>query len=443
MVNLVLGIASVMFFAGAGFFLAGMRGKVVEEKKQRNPAFIVIGLVLLAPVLFYGIRIVMVIQSGEHPNTLKPNFWLVQDAMAEVTTPEEEDAVEETIDSIVERIENEKIDQAALKPLVDLGLASLTDGNKKWVHGYGLVIEKAKRNGLLSDEDFKAYAKGKLTLKLEARKRVTFGDMLPVKLSHALRDNGHASSAIRFEVKLSSLKFGGGEAKWEGVAAHFAKPEQAGAAKSLLSDMDWSIDASTGRSAGFVPTTGPEGLPAELEAGPSKVAITMKATAYDLTGTKDPTAGTELVSWDMTLDAPVEVVPKGETSTELKTGEEVEKEVKRFVRFLWFTVNKPDKDGKQELSFRYITSKEAMLCHRAVAKVGDKTQYLGHVLANQDAQRTITLKLEGLKVGDKVTVILTPDPDAAARRLEVTEIFGGELQFDDVPVKDPSEVVES
>ncbi|MEX2219586.1 MAG: hypothetical protein WD749_12605 [Phycisphaerales bacterium] len=426
---------------------AGLKrpGAIRIGQRRKRPLFIVGGGVLAGfPMLLVGTAAFAML-TGSEVDSYKP-FWLLSWEARYVSAARSQSIATE----IGRRIAAKTLAPEQRAAAVAVALDIQGDPTRPWCHQWGDLIEDARMDGKLSDEDQARFRRQAAVLEWTARPRVRAGGVLPVvaKLKEARVGSQTMMQGIAM---LKSMTV-------DGEKAARGKPQMPGMEM-------WGFPGmGVGQPVGWFQLTGsknpwgmgaiesqvqvPVSVPAGAGAGRHECGVTISVRPIDMNAMRagfnwntmneqdSPDASEHSTSMSF------EVVGEGEPAIELvEPTPDLAAKLKAQLGpqdvQVWAGMGRSVMaqfsvaDLPVDVAFDVHISNEGRTW-----KIGSFTSGTGweqgfYGYGGPDKQRHVSGPARGLK-GTTVTVTLKPSPGAAERTLEVTKIYNGELVFENV-----------
>lgn len=136
-----------------------------------------------------------------------------------------------------------------------------------------------------------------------------------------------------------------------------------------------------------------------------------------------------VTDFDLDLQAPTVLLPRGQSSVQLVDDEAARRQVEQGLQ-----VTLSGSGTTKLLRIGVSPAPPLPLAYRATYRSGDKSLWTNSVLLRDDVP-VLTGFLDAGVAPERVDLILDPDPDAAARTLDITRILGGQVVVRNVVVQ--------
>jgi hypothetical protein len=285
------------------------------------------------------------------------------------------------------------------------------------------VVEDLRSRGRVSDAGWRRYAASAVQLyDYECRSQVRRGE--PVPFSFSFRESNHIpqGTPLSYGYRLKRVEVNGVAVPLEGTPlAHVASdgPESVGGFH-LFND---------------VRLVSPEMLePLHLREGPQQLRIVVDVDVYD--GARPRPGASPLTRYEVSGEQPWTLVAADAQTVEVVRNAEVDDLMGRVIF-------RPKLRCRVDSTGRTILRTEIEVAHREMAvaisvwaRAGGREWLCGREAFHevQPCVLRFERRLDGFDA-DRVDVIVRPDPDQARLTPRVTQIWGGERVFRDVPVQ--------
>ncbi|MGQ0627010.1 MAG: hypothetical protein ACT4PL_02785 [Phycisphaerales bacterium] len=168
------------------------RRPVTDAFRTRRPRRMIAGVLVLVPALVLGAGL-----FSKQLSVPKVIAGLPTSAVTRVTSLRFGVGAFE----LTRRVWTERLTKADIASAIEAALAVQADHSRPWDPVWGDLVEMARAKGLVTDEDWTAYAKGSVWISMRTREAVTTTSLFPVRLtSHAARVANR--STLRLVVKI-------------------------------------------------------------------------------------------------------------------------------------------------------------------------------------------------------------------------------------------------
>lgn len=374
--------------------------------RRRRAGLAAVALVLMLPglVLFgtRGGRALAAVKWIQH----QPYGLVLRQSHSGV--PAERD---EAIAELLRRVSEGRVSDARLAALVDEMLAAQADLNTPWVHLRGDIIEAARTAKKLPDAKWQQFLRNMPQLRLRARANVRRGDALPIEIGDRARCGSRMQ--VLFKHQMTVLPGGLVEARAPATMKWFATLHAGG---NVLMNYILGLDRQR---------------VAESPDGPQTIHVRSRVELWESSSatTGPPTATTEVdlqTTWTLVAaDAPTMTPVPDDPQTRAA----MEKGV--TIRDLHIDPHDPYE------VYLYITALglPAPLAHDVILRAGARewplTTHCGTTGTSTSA------RIEKFDP-DVVDVVFRPSPAAAARTVDLTRYWTGELVIRNVKVRRPA-----
>ncbi|MGA2499445.1 MAG: hypothetical protein ABSH20_17020 [Tepidisphaeraceae bacterium] len=345
----------------------------------------------------------------------KPTWWLLRDADSKNAA-----YAQAAIGELVERHRQQKLTKSQRRKLMTLLLAIQAKPTATWDYRYGLAIERARAEGILTDEQWKDYWIHAWPWTLRVRQTVRRGDPVPTII-----EGRNSISGGRHSGRFTSGGYSVAAMDIEGISCPPPKREE-GWHESQFS----TKGGGGGDGIAWVP---PEVF-AGLRDGNNKVKVWLDYVV------RNPEADNrELIRTRFPLTAAFQLVSR-DTKTVNFISPAQHRDV-MLASFLSVKVKMPRGfDG--ETFVHQLRPRHGQLPVPVAAMVslrkGSSEWPIGLYCSEADDMADFFKRgyHPAVAPGDKVDVILRPHPDAAALAVDITEAWGEEIIVPNVTVSE-------
>ena len=330
-----------------------------------------------------------------------------------------------------------QLDRAQTDRVTAAALAVQADTSVPFLFEWGNFIETARAAGMVDDESWKRYAKQSIPLQLIARANVRRGDPVPIRFHYGPTRLGRGYN-FRAEMSVAGSSLGG-------------------VPLSGTTRTNFGISDTTGGTDMNCRLVIPPDKLATLSDGPNPLRVTVRVTIQEAQAPPHSNRTKDLVTHDVETTAMVNVVPADQPTVQVVTDPgrrtDVEacltlkgwREPRVFVSWDhgdWGVgrdvhVSK-DAWGNDHALFLIAVQRPPPIGLAFDVSVIDRSvrAWPSDSVAI-DAGANWGSVCRGAWDGfnaDKVDVLLKPNPAVAAATVGITQIWGGEIRFRDVPV---------
>jgi hypothetical protein len=330
------------------------------------------------------------------------------------------------------------------RPQVDrvtaAALAVQADTNKPFLLEWGTFVEVARAAGEVDDESWQRYARQALPLQVIARANVRRGDPVPIQFHYGPARVGRG---YHFHVDISIVR------------SSLAGVPLAGTTRTGMS-IDYSY-AGTDLSARL---SAPADKLAALADGPNPLKVVARIAIDERTQPMPSTRYEKLLSHDVESSTTINLLPADQPTVEIVPGDDkaMRAEIEAllvlkgyrtprefmswdhgdggFGRHVQMSKDHWGNDVAQFLISPTRPMPVGLACDIAVIDPAGRTWPSDTITIGAGASNggwVCDGEWEGFNA-DKVEVVLTPNPAAAAATVGITKMFGGVIRFKDVPV---------
>ena len=362
----------------------------------------------------------------------KPTWWLVTKARSL-----DEAKSGSALNELIKRIKDDKLPKETIASMVREALAIQADVEHPWVPQWGDVVTAARSMKLVSDEDWRAFARQALVPELVVRSRIVEGDPVAATLFLHMR-------APTDRVLVSQLRQ---QETWLGDQTTLAQTTIRTQLSQRLTmpgqpRLPTIFAFGYGRNRWFPLAAWSTGqLIADVAPGPHvfdsswTLVISEGTLGGGMTGN---TTTADLFSQTIQLRANVEVLPRGTQTVERVSDESL----------------RPAMEAS--LSLRYCNAQRSVLARTMISglftfdappmdfafdvfvRSGEREWPVGQIDSERERSRGFSGafrgRVDGVS-GDQVDVILRPSQAAARQTLRITRIWNGEIVFENVPLR--------
>lgn len=384
-------------------------GAVLRGARQRRPAFLGVGLLLLVLSLsITGVAIYGGVK-GINWNTLKP-AWLL---MRELQTSNQTVSTA-AMKELESRLAAGTLGADRAAKIMELALARQADPNAVWFVAWGNYLESCRGRGLMSPEQVQAYARHAPLISIEARPKISEGSNLQIR---ARVGGGRIGEKSNLSITLKSIDTSeGGRVIGTG----------GGGGSMGLGTQGWGSMGSS------VVVKGPPG------------AHTL-VSRWKFGVVEGGLEGTPIVTWEESFEVPVQVLPAGSVDVEVVEDESLRPAIQAAFSATQCEVYSNGSLGLEANGMINSTGTSIGLAYDVFwrATDGSAEWKLGSVNFNAGSGSS------GYGYGGRlpkdfnqtqVDVVLRPSIRAATETTGIFKIWGGELVLPKVPVKLPKPV---
>jgi hypothetical protein len=372
-----------------------------------------IGVVFLLPALVILAAVAVLFVRKTDIETMKPIWWLIRDD----DTP--------AVAELNRRLALGTLTPAQMNQIIEAGLKAQwkRDANHPWLPGWGDFIESAR---LLpkgaSDEQWQRYAKGVTTYAMEARPQVRRGDPIPIRVGFTPPHIGSRSDlAVNLRVMRASIDgqpLGGllDEQSGGGGVVNFLR---AGQRQWAITDI-LECDPKTLETL----QNGPHSIAGDLRIDVQRFSYASQPQTFDH------------VEWTIPLKATMTLVPADQSTVELVAGDPkltaavrgalVPRGPKPGLTALSLPMTPQGLELSVDGAFPPIDLALDVFLRDSSGREWPVTPIRFH--ANERMVYQTRAVPEGFD-SDRVDVILRSNPGAAARTVDLTRIWSGELVY--------------
>jgi hypothetical protein len=387
------------------------RRAVRRGNRRRRPRIAAVGAVFLIGGVVLGGAVAWKQFAGVDWNTWKPAWWLAGEV--ESTDPRIADPA---VREFARRIAENQISESRRSVIVERAMARFVDPDVPWSRPWGDLLDQAWQSGHFTPEQLTTYARGLPVLSLAARPRIaqdlTWSPALEVRSPRA---GTQGSMGVRID--LLSADFGGQTVEEPGGGRMYSGLSSIGSSSA-------SVRVRIG-----------------AEHPPGRYDFKGRWRVHVLEGFS---ASDSIVAWEHEDTITVEVLPAGAIIVDLLPAPELTEEFTRSVRTRDVSIV-PASAPRPSGGMIYLDSPPAPCAFRMYCRARDPQSqsgwhewHVGTITARPQTRSSGTsfnVQLpEGLHA-DAVDIILRSCPQAAARTVDLTAIWDGEVIISDVPVK--------
>jgi hypothetical protein len=428
---------------------------VLNGQRRRRPVLVGLGLLLiitsLVPIGAAGFAAI----TGQDVNQYKPLgllLWEARRADAKTGKPIAAD--------LMTRMLSGKLTPAQEDRITDLALARQQDPGLAWDEAWGDLIERAKLDGRLSTDQQQRFLKILLVPRLKARPRVATGDPIPISVESEIRGSSSMQDMVMIWLEGSKLNdkpinrsFVTGDSPFDG-APFFQVPGMP-VAQFYASGSKARGFFAGGNEAAVVTFTQPEGAnPPHSEA---QIDLIVQAVPWNMNGANSfmnikPSANDPKVRlWK--LHVPIELVPTevGAVTRVAPTDDlkdKLAKQLRPNNAMVYGPTSGSGMNSRWVSMAFHVSDLPVPVAFDVFGQRGERSERLGTITSGQGGNdsnvyafygqqegiRQISANLRGI-TGDKMDLVLKPRPDLAARTLDLTKVYDGEIVIKDVEIR--------
>ena len=408
------------------------RSRAVRRgQRETRGLFVAAALVLflpgLAALVYSGRRAAVEIDWQRH----KPVSWLLREsAGADVAR---RDAA---IGELKRRLDQDELPQSQLTKVADRALAHQANLSQAWLLQWGDLIEDAHTRGTLSQAQWKQYALQAATLSLTVRPRIRRGD--PVVLSLHLPSarasaKGGVNAVATFDINdvtVNGRRLVSVPRSWLPTRSWLPLTFQAAPVTMPVSTYELETDERTWSA---------------LSDGPQQIDCRVSVAVYSqevrnlipIPGTPRPEP---IGTTELKLSASFTLLPANQSSVELVKDESLANAVKHSIRVGNAALPILYKNGDEVSVDLYPANAPpvGIVCDLFL-RSGSQEWPAGQFTCGigfEGGMGTLRANVAGFS-GQKMDIILRPNPSAAAKTISITKIWGNEIILQDVRVQSP------
>lgn len=387
---------------------------VVCGRRVRRRGMTRAGAALLGLVLGLTGTVIAVAASGWSVYRSLPNSWL-----SAMIKPEGASTAPRAMQELVQRLQDSTLDRATIDSLVETALTRQGDPSVSWSPQWGNLVQEARAAGHLSEEQWTRYLRQAISgPTLVYRKRIRTGELAwPVGFGARARvgEPGRTTQGLpHLRATLVAAEIGDTRV---GVGPGHM---------SLVYLQHMFMDLTTIASAS---------LPVPVPPGRYNARLTWQVEI------PPAHAGGAAVSWPLTFECPLEVVPAGTQLVALVADESMRGRIEPMVEIANFRVTNHAgrlfSDGAVRLEGRPPMPLSFDVFIRAGGEGGREWHVATLAMNARDGGTATGMfnHLDGLDpAATTVDVVLRPNAEAAVREPLIDRIWDGELILRDLPV---------
>ncbi len=431
--------------------------------RQRRKGAAIAGSFMLALAILLIAGQITLIAMGPKANAYKPVWMLLYEAHSATVV-----SADAALGELQSRLLQSKLSADASDEVIAQALAYQSDRSLQWRTGWGDVIEAARSSGLLPDQQWLQYAKAAIQLTLVPRARIEAGQPIAIcpvfqtrlaknsvlsyeaSIVETFDEDWPHAIALQFEHELQPTtrqRFGithsnSFESVYLGYKPRTPNEHQQTGRQSIELHINIvALDTSMRNlRTAVIPVEGP--IPSNSESWDEFCKSQMGSWLWP------PTKA--IRSWNQTHTLSIEVLPEDTPSVALISAPDMAAALKLCLASARIVeVRKLDAIHCSEVRFTVefpldltLPTYASVLARSAS---GNETTLLEITPAPRLVQMKRTRTLSSIVVmradfaaQDGVTLILRPNPQRAARTVDITEIFGEEITIDNVPIDHPT-----
>jgi hypothetical protein len=387
--------------------------RAVRVGQRRHRRFVAaLGGVLLLVSLTAGLALGWSAVQGPGLNKYKPSWWLETEArVGDVSV------AGAALSELNARLMDDKLSASGVRRLALYGLTRQADRDHEWVAGWGDVIEGAHAKNILASDEWQRYLREAGVVSFSVRPQITEGDPCAV------------------EVAVRASRVGNSRGLWLVPVAESAR-------------VDGREPQALNKGGGGYMGLHPDGsgtmtfsLPIQADPGRHELVISWRLEIH-----KDFMQTPGEAQWTMQSTVPVEILPSGTPTVRLVPDESLRAAMTASMSAERLSASP---SGGQvsiggQIHFKGLPTSAAFeVIWRERADDGSPgrewpicTVTGRRSSANSDAIMGLSGQLSGF-TANRVDVILRPSIAAAARTIDLREIWDGEVVIPDAPVKWP------
>jgi len=361
----------------------------------------------------------------------KPTWWLVTKARSldEVKSGS-------ALNELIKRIKDDKLPKETIASMVREALTIQADVEHPWVPLWGDVVTTARSMNLVSDEDWRAFARQALVPELVVRSRIVEGD--PVAATLFLHKRAPTDPVLVVQVRHEQTSLGD-----QAILAQRNMNTQLSQQLTMPGRprLPSFIEIGYGRNIWPWAARSTDQLIADVAPGKHVFDSSWTIVISEGTlggGTTGYTTTADLFSQTIQLRANVEVLPRGTQTVEPASDESLRPAMEAALSLAYCSARR---SGSARTMIRGLFNFDAPpmdFAFDVFVRSGDREWPVGQF----DSEREYPWGFSGAfggrvdgVLGDQVDVILRPSQAAARQTLRITRIWNGEIVFENVPLR--------
>jgi transposase len=430
------------------------RPKAVRPgQRRRRPVFIAAGLLLIItailPIGAAGFAAI----TGQDINQYKPLGLLLWEARHADAKNGKAIAAD-----LLTRMLSGKLTPAQEDRITDLALARQEDPTVPWDDAWGDLIDRAKLDGRLSADQQQRFLRNLVVPRLKVRPHVATGDPIPIGVESEIRGSPSMQNIVMIwleDSRLNGKPISGSVPETQGA---FPFMSWAGAPSMPLTQ----IYAGGSKTRGFfsssrepvvVSFTQPEDVnPAHSEV---QIDLLVQAVPWNMNGpssfmnTKPRATDPKARLWK--LRVPVELVSNDVGAiTRVPSSNELSEKLAAHLRpnnVMVYGQRSDWMDGRMLTMTFQVADLPVPVAFDVFGRQGTHLEPLGSFTSgvggsdngffgqqSEEGMRTLSCNPRGIK-GSNMDLVLKPRPNLAARTLDMTKVYDGEIVIENVAIR--------
>ena len=374
----------------------------------------------------------------------KPTWWLVTKARSL-----DEAKSGSALTELIKRIKDDKLPKETIASMVRDALAIQADVEHPWVPRWGDVVTAARSMKLVSDEDWRAFARQALVPELVVRSRIVEGD--PVAATLFLHKRAPTDRVLVLKLRHKEALLGDQATQAQTTTRTMWPMTTMGPMTTQLNQQlpmpgrsrpPTFIDIGTGRDERILwaaPST--EQLIADVAPGQRvfdsswTIVISEGTLGGGMTGY---TTTADLFSQTIRLQANVEVLPRGTQTVERVSDESLRPAMEAALSLRYCNAQRSEFARTTIRGLFNFDAPPMDFAFDVFVRSGEREWPVGQIDSESehpwDFSGAFGGRVDGVS-GDQVDVILRPSQAAARQTLRITRIWNGEIVFENVPLR--------
>lgn len=421
------------------------RPKAVRAgQRRRRPIFIAIALFLLiTPLLPIG-AVAFAAITGSDVNKYKPLGLLLWEARH--TDAKNSKAI---ATQLYDRMLTGKLTADQEDRITNLALDRQENPDIPWDDAWGDLIERAKLDSRLSEDQQQRFLRNILIPHLKPRRRIAPGDPIPIAIDPETRTGGSLQAFAT---------------AWLGPVTLDGKPLQRSYPRTRGEEYMWGMMTSgipvlqiyaMGAKArnwytNMEPTVVCFTPPPDRAPGPATIhvellaqAVNYNAGSFTYQNQRPRSDDPKVRKW--TLDVPVEFAPADAAVESVPASDELAGKLAKALHPTQVMLQPAGAGDYLSMTFS-VEDLPVPVAFDVTCRVGEREYSVGSFTSGtasptetmysygQKGSRSISHEMRGLK-GDTIDVILKPRPELAARTTDLTRVYAGEVVIKDIDVQ--------
>ncbi len=370
----------------------------------------------------------------------KPTWWLMTKARS-LDDVKSGSALNE----LIKRIKDDKLPKKTITSMVREALAIQANVEHPWVPQWGNVVATARSMNLVSDEDWRAFARQALVPELVVRSRIVEGDPLAATLF--LHQRGPTDPILVLLLRHQESRLGDQASQSQTPTITMGPMTINGPMTTELSqaltmrgptfiNIGYGLDERFGWTASLTDQVIADVAPGQ-HVFDSRWTIVVAEGSFG-GGMNSYTTTADLFSQTIQLRANVEVLPRGTQTVELVSDESLRTAMEAALSLSYCKVQRSGLPQKMISGLFNFDATPMDFAFDVFLRSGEREWPVGQIDSERehrwDFSGAFRGRIDGVS-GDQVDVILRPSQAAARQTLRITRIWNGEIVFENVPLR--------